>query len=292
MPVTTIVVAEIAFVAAVFAVGRLALPRLLAWRGVKLVRDTMFGPALIFDAADADGTPVRLLNVNGTFQSVSYTDPGLRNELTCVCQRIMAEVIGLAGGPGHAVVVGGGGYSLPKYLVAHCPEARVEVIEIDPTMTRIAREDFFLDELVEEYDAVATGRLGLVCADGWERLRAAAGEGPGEGPYDLVVNDAFSGKRPLGPMATDEGARIIHACLRPEGVYLANLIGTCEGWGARHVERALETFSREFAHVYFIPERPGEPRRRSSNTMVAADRPLDVVGRFEGAREVRPDSQA
>lgn len=288
MPLAIALALEVAFVAAVFAVGRLALPRLLAWRGVKLVRDTMFGPALVFDAEDADGTPVRLLNVNGTFQSVSYVDPGLRNELCCICQRIMAEVIDLAGGPGRAVVIGGGGYSLPKYLVAHWPRARVEVVEIDPAMTRIAREDFFLDELIEEYDAEATGRLELVCADGWERLRAAAGDGAGRGPYDLVVNDAFSGKRPCGPLATEEGARVVHAALAPDGVYLANLIGTTQGRGARHIERTLATFAGEFAHVYFIPERPGEPRRRASNTMVACDRALPVVGRFEGAHEVRP----
>ena len=70
MPVIAVLAAEIVFVVVVFIIGRLLIPRLLAWRGVKLVRKTMFGPALIFDAEDADGTPVRLLNVNGTFQSV------------------------------------------------------------------------------------------------------------------------------------------------------------------------------------------------------------------------------
>lgn len=285
MQVIAVLAAEIVFVVVVFAIGRLLIPRLLAWRGVKLVRKTMFGPALIFDAEDADGTPVRLLNVNGTFQSVCYIDKELRFELSCVCQRIMAEVIRLAGGPGNAIILGGGGYSLPKYLVAKWPRAHIAVVEIDPVMTQIAREDFFLDDLIETYDAIATDRLELICADGWDCLRKAA-VAPGKGPYELVINDAFSGKHPLGPMATDEGAHIIHECLSGQGLYLANLIGTCEGRGSRYTQQTLKVFSQEFDYVYFIPERPQEPRRRSSNTMVAADYPLPITEIFEGAYEV------
>ncbi len=286
MPVIAVLAAEIVFVVVVFIIGRLLIPRLLAWRGVKLVRKTMFGPALIFDAEDADGTPVRLLNVNGTFQSVCYIDKDLRFELSCICQRIMADVIRLAHGPGNAIILGGGGYSLPKYLVAHYPYAHIAVVEIDPAMTKIAREDFFLDDLIETYDAIASNRLELICADGWDCLRKYA-VSDGEGPYKLVVNDAFSGKHPLGPMATDEGAHIIHECLAKNGIYLANLIGTCEGKGSRYTKQTLATFSKEFAHVYFIPERPNEPHRRSSNTMVAADKPLPIVDNFEGAYEVQ-----
>lgn len=47
---------------------RWAFPRLLALRGITYVPKTMFGKALIFDSQDADGTPIRLLNVNNAFQ--------------------------------------------------------------------------------------------------------------------------------------------------------------------------------------------------------------------------------
>ena len=50
----------------------LALPRLLALRGVDVVRRVLTSMTLVFEAPDEDGTPVRLLNVNGTFQSASY----------------------------------------------------------------------------------------------------------------------------------------------------------------------------------------------------------------------------
>ena len=172
------------------------LPWLLRRRGVEM-RRTRFGITLVFDSEDADRTPVRLLNVNGTFQSVSYVPEGLRFELACEYHRAMADVIeGLGrradGARRRVVVMGGGGYSLPKYLAAHVPYVSVDVIEVDPAITRIARESFFLDECLESTHAESDGRLQLVNDDAWGFLRAA------DEPYEVIVNDAFSGRRPLG----------------------------------------------------------------------------------------------
>ena len=177
-----------------------ALPWLLRRRGVEM-RRTKFGLTLVFDSEDADGTPVRLLNVNGTFQSVAYVPEGLRFQLACEYHREMARVIeGLAArGPVRVLVMGGGGYSLPKYLAAYVPAARVDVVEIDPAVTRLARERFFLDECLERTGAEKDGRLRLVNDDAWAFVRAA------EEPYDVIVNDAFSGNRPLGPLTSTEG---------------------------------------------------------------------------------------
>ena len=69
-------------ITAVLTVIVAAMPALLRHRGVEMCR-TMFGLTLIFDSENADGTPVRLINVNGTFQSVSYVPEGLLFELAC-----------------------------------------------------------------------------------------------------------------------------------------------------------------------------------------------------------------
>ena len=129
-----------------------AMPWLLRKRNVEM-RRTKFGVTLVFDAENADGTPVRLINVNGTFQSGCYVPEDLRFQLACEYHREMARVIeALVAERGHTaedplhVLVMGGGYSLPKYLAAYVPEARVDVVEIDPAMTELAREFFFLDE--------------------------------------------------------------------------------------------------------------------------------------------------
>lgn len=262
-----------------------ALPWLLRRRGVDMLR-TKFGLTLVFDSADADGTPVRLLNVNGTFQSVSYVPEGLRFELACVYHREMAQAIeGLVRARGasrrdplRVMVMGGGGYSLPKYLAAYVPEVRADVVEVDPAITRIARERFFLDECLERTGAERDGRLRLVNDDAWAFLRAAAE------PYDVIVNDAFSGKRPLGPLETGEGARVIREHLAPGGVYLANVRCACAGRGARPLREVEEAFGGEFARVAYAPEWEGEPEKAGNNTVIATDAEVELP---EGAVVVR-----
>ena len=69
MPTWAIVIIVVSLlVSAVFW----SLPWLLKLRGVEMRRRSLFGTVLIFEHADEDGTPVRLLNVNGTFQSATY----------------------------------------------------------------------------------------------------------------------------------------------------------------------------------------------------------------------------
>lgn len=258
-----------------------ALPWLLRRRGVDMLH-TKFGLTLIFDSEDLDHTPVRLLNVNGTFQSACYVPEGLRFELACVYHREMAAVIeglaearGTGNGTGEArpirvLVMGGGGYSLPKYLAAHVPAARVDVVEVDPAITKLARERFFLDECLEKTGAEKNGRLRLVNDDAWAFLRAA------DEPYDVIVNDAFSGRRPLGPLETDEGARVIREHLAAGGVYLANVRCAREGRRARPLREVEEAFGREFAHIWYVPEWPEEPEKPGNNTLAATDATLPL----------------
>ena len=256
-----------------------AMPWLLRKRNVEM-RRTKFGMTLVFDAENADGTPVRLINVNGTFQSGCYVPEDLRFQLACEYHREMARVIeGLAArGPVRVLVMGGGGYSLPKYLAAYVPGARVDVVEVDPAITALAKERFFLDECLERTGAERDGRLRLVNDDAWAFLRAS------DEPYDVIVNDAFSGKRPLGPLATGEGARVIREHLAEGGVYLANVRCACEGPRSRTLHEVEGAFGREFSRVAHVPEWPDEPQKPGNNVVVAASAALGLPEGAVGAR--------
>ena len=246
-------------------------------RGVSVLR-TKFGLTLVFDSLTEDKTPVRLLNVNGTFQSVSYIPHDLRFELACEYHRAMASIIeGLVRARGcspdrplRVMVMGGGGYSLPKYLAAYVPATRVDVVEVDPAITALARGQFFLDACLEETGAEKDGRIRLVNDDAWGFIRAAAN------PYDVIVNDAFSGRRPLGPLTTDEGARVVREHLAEDGVYLANVRCACEGRGARTLREVEEAFGRKFAHVGYVPEWPDRTEKPGNNVVVASDAEVAV----------------
>lgn len=249
---------------------------LLRWRGVSVSWRTMFGPAIVFDSTDDDGTPVRLLNVGGTFQSICYVDEGLRWELVCEYHRTMADVLARASethAPSRALVMGGGGFSFPKWLVMHTSRMRVDAVEIDPKVIDIARRRFDL-ALAEEQ---AGGRLNVVCADAWEWLCGACDEGSDEPlRYDLIVSDAFGGKRPLGPMQDSRGAEQVRGRLAEGGLFLANVRSPLEGPDAADIREAERAFGEAFPFVRVIPERPEEPGRLQNNVLVACDRELEL----------------
>lgn len=253
---------------------RALLPRILAWRGVWFSWHTRFGPALVFDSADADGTTVRLLNVGGTFQSVCYVDDELLWDPVCEYHRSWAMEVhrawpltrARAEGPSRrALVMGGGGYSFPKWIVAYRPDFACETVEIDPAIVRIARDQLFLGRLERDFETAATGRLTLLEGDAWECLQAD------ERGFDLIVNDAFRGNRPLGSMRTSEGARVVKRHLLPGGLYIGNVRTPLEGRAARALFETRDVFAEVFDHVKIIPERPEEPRKPGNNALVAWD---------------------
>lgn len=260
MIMAVITIAEIAFY--------LALPKLLSLRGVEVLRRSLMGMTMVFETPDEDGTPVRLLNVDGTFQSASYISDELWSELVCAYHRTMVDVIDEMGDARTVLVIGGGGYSLPKFLVTHTKRMRICVVEIDPEITDIARERFFLDRA----ESLAGERLELVCADGWKWLRKE------ERTFDVIINDAFKGSRPMGYLDTAEGARLVASHLTDRGVYLANIRCPLEGRRARVLEKTRAAFAAEFEDVRVIAEYGEAPRSLGNNVLVATNRALSDGG--------------
>lgn len=239
--------------------------RLLTWRGVTVKR-SKFGVALLFDTVDADGTPVRMLNVNGTFQSACYLTDDLWSELVCMYHRNSARVVLGLPRLRRVAVIGGGGFSFPKWIALHLKPVHVDAVEIDPEIIAIAREHFYLAEAEKQSD----GRLNVVCDDGWNWLRQQTDS------FELIVNDAFSGNKPLGPLATDEGAALIHKHLSSDGAYLANVRSPLEGRKSATLYETIDVFAHEFKHVWLIPEAPETPKILGNNILVASDVDLDI----------------
>lgn len=247
---------------------------ILRARGIFVTR-TKFGLTMIFDSEDADGTPIRLLNVNGTFQSVSYIAPDLRFELCVHYHRMMAQVIQQVAPQGHVMVMGGGGFSLPKYLATHMKGATVDAIELDPKIVSLAREHFFLDEAL----VTASSELRVIEDDAWKVLQNAEASS-----IDVLVNEVFAGRKSLGPLGTAAGARVVKEKLANGGVYLADVRCPLEGRGAALLSQVTDVFAQEFAHVAYVPEWPDTPKTPGNNLLIATDAAITLP---EGAIVVK-----
>lgn len=107
-----------------------------------------------------------------------------------------------------ALVVGLGGASLSKALLAHYPQLAVDSIELDPEIVQLARRYFGYRE-----DA----RCKTLIGDGRTLLQAS------QERYDIVFLDAFDGLEIPPPLRTQEFYALVREHLRPGGVVVSNL---------------------------------------------------------------------
>jgi spermidine synthase len=110
-----------------------------------------------------------------------------------------------------AFFVGGGAYSLPRAWAAKYPEASLLVAEVDPAVTRTARDCLWLQP---------NERMRILHEDGRTALRVL----PLEPLFDIVVGDAFKDISVPQHLVTQEFAREVAGRLRSGGVYAVTVV--------------------------------------------------------------------
>ncbi len=211
--------------------------------------------------ADEERPDGRVLVMDGLRHSyVDLEDP---THLEFEYVQAIASVVDTAwpaGAPLAAYHLGGGGLTFPRYLAEVRPGSESLVSEIDPGVVAIDREQLELETGPDLQVRVEDGRLGL------DRLPTDS--------RDLVVGDAFGGVSVPWHLTTREAIGEVRRVLRPDGVYVANLIDH----GPLAFARAeVATFADAFEHVALLA-RPGAFRRTDGGNLVAvaSDRSIDV----------------
>lgn len=163
-------------------------------------------------------------------------------------------------GPGRMVLVGLGGGS----VVRHFAEDgwRVDAVEIDPVVARVAREHFGLT------DDEATVHL----MDG-RRFFKVTGD-----TYDVVVMDAFGSSSIPFHLVTREAFALIKSRLAPGGILAMNIEAV--GWHDTLVHALAATMEQVFGHVVVLPT--AEPPNTLGNlVLLASDRALTLDAEHE-----------
>jgi spermidine synthase len=154
-----------------------------------------------------------------------------------------------------ALCIGGGAVIYPRDLLRASPQTKVDVVELDPGVTRIAREFFALTD---------DPRLTMVHEDGRVFLNR---EGPA---YDAVFLDVFWARTIPFHLATLESARRIAARLTESGVLLVNFVSAIEGPQGEFFRAEYATLRRVSPQVLvFAVLYPAEPARVQNLILVA-----------------------
>jgi spermidine synthase len=137
-----------------------------------------------------------------------------------------------------ALFLGGGGYTFPRFIDAKYPEAGIDVVEIDPEITRTAKKYLGVSESAKIRTFNEDGRWFVMnCQD--------------KGTYDFIFGDAFNDLSIPYHLTTKEFATLLKSLLKPDGMLMANVIDSFKqgAFMPSYIRTLEEVFGKGNVHL-------------------------------------------
>ena len=246
---------------------------------ISISYDTQYGRVIIKNGY-IKNEHVRILNIDSGYESSTFIDEGKENDLVFEYTKYYNLMFKSKNDINNVMLIGGAGYSYPKYFISHYLDKNLDVVEIDGDITKIARKFFYLDKLINDYNLNENKRLNLINEDGRTYLNRNTKK------YDAILNDAFSGNTPAKTLTTLELIKKIKASLNQDGLYLTNIISSLEGNDSKFLRAEVNTLKQVFKNVYVIPCNTQNDTEKTQNNMVIAT-DQDIF--FENAYNLKLD---
>ncbi len=186
-----------------------------------------------------DGREVRTLRLDQLIHSyVDLDDPAF---FVYGYEKIFADITVLAAERNpqlNVLFIGGGGYTMPRFLESEYPQSRIEVIEIDPAVTQVTHDLLGMPRDTRIITHNADARMIV------PQLPPAS--------YDLVIGDAFNDVSVPYHLTTLEFNEQVKALLKPGGAYAVNVVDKQHSGG--FLGAVVATLRMSFPYVYVLRE--------------------------------------
>ena len=156
----------------------------------------------------------------------------------------------------HSLVIGGAAYSFPREYLRRHPDSQLDVVEIDPQMTQIAKKYFNLR---------SDPRLNIYHQDGRVFLNNS------DQKYDAVFMDAFTSELSVPyQLTTREAVSDIYEQLKPGGVAMINITSAITGEKGKFLRAEYRTYNSVFPQVHLFPVKSKKQGDKFQNIVMAA----------------------
>ncbi|WP_116812911.1 spermidine synthase [Steroidobacter cummioxidans] len=162
--------------------------------------------------------------------------------------------------PKSVLIIGLGGGTIPRALHELVPQARIDVVEIDPAVVKVARRYFDLGD---------NSALNVIEADGRVQVKKALRE---RKSYDLIMLDAFDHEYIPEHLLTQEFLKEVRALLAPDGVLAANTFSS-----SRLYDHESTTYASVFPEFFNL--------KRDNRVIIAANGPLPDARQLQANSE-------
>ena len=212
--------------------------------------DTAYNHLSVVESIDTrNGRRVRVLITNpDSAQSLMYTDKP--SELVSAYTKFYDLAFHYKPDTKRVLMLGGGGYCVPRYLLAERPGVSIDVVEIDPGVTETARKYFNLED---------NPNMRIFHEDARTFLNRAKHDGLGE--YDAIFMDTFSSWIVIPfQMTTVETAQHLRELLKPDGTLIVNIIASMYGPKSGVFHGIYKAFSNSFSTMMIFPANAPDPK--------------------------------
>ena len=222
---------------------------------------------------DDTGGPLHALHLDHLVHS--YADPDDPAYLEYEYLRIFKDVVDWTARrkPVFRVLfIGGGGYTLPRLIEQQYPTAEIDVVEIDPAVTRVAYRFFGVAHQTSIRTVNEDAR--------WYAMHTAA---DGAVEYDAIFIDAFNDLSVPYHLTTRELTAELRRLLTPDGALVANVIDDyANGRFLASYARTLESVFGP-GNVAVVAETPEDVQSvRSTFVVVASSEARGIVAAASG----------
>jgi spermidine synthase len=225
----------------------------------------------------------RYLVLDRTFHAVMWkADP---QTLFLPYSQLFVGALAYTPEPKRGLILGHGGGSLAKWLAMVWPQLELDIVELDPTVVRMA-ETYF------DYQPPANHFVYVKDARAFLRTTPRT--------YDVIWVDVFA--RHLIPfhLTTAEFFAELRAHLNPEGVLAVNLASSGDDGDRMRAQAVVQTMSNSFPDIeWFSVKGPWKtPQPGAANLIFFAGRPIErtpidavirEVANLVAARRLPPD---
>ena len=222
----------------------------------------------VYDAPDMDDARILALD-NLVHSYVSTTDV---THLIYEYETIYAAIVERVASPGaplRSLFIGGGGFVFPRYMEAVHPIAGIDVAEIDPAVKLAANRALYLPPDDETEITTYTMDARNFVDD---LMRDDADES-----YDFIFGDAFNDLSVPYHLTTLEFTAKLRRLLKPDGVYMINIIDIYAAGLGRFLGAFVGTAMQNFPYVYvFSSTADGPTDERDTFIVACAMQPLDI----------------
>lgn len=210
-----------------------------------------------------DETPLEAMVLDNLIHSYVALDNPLHIEYEY--ERIYTDVLKWKFKKGEnfkSLTIGGGGYTFPRYMEVYYPNSHIDVVEIDPEVTKIVHDHLGLPNNTKIRTYNEDGR--------WYVMNCKK-------KYDIIFTDAYNDLSIPYHLTTKEFMAQLKGIMNPGGILMSNIIDNFQkgAFLPSYIKTLREVFGQK--NVYLISVSPDfENTKISTFIVIAGNGGLDI----------------